>query len=152
MHIQTYSDTFKKTLMEKKIRNLCNPGIFSTLALRLFQNERHIQNPDIFRILAYSQPCKTSAMVRFAKIVIYIYIYMYIYIKLFSQNRLLTFFLFYEKTIMNFFNIGLNFTLETFMLCKSMGTEGSGLEAVNFDIPLKTMYFFSFSTMSLRDA
>ena len=77
---------------------------------------------------------------------------MYIYIKLFSQNRLLTFFLFYEKTIMNFFNIGLNFTLETFMLCKSMGTEGSGLEAVNFDIPLKTMYFFSFSTMSLRDA
>ena len=67
--IQAYSDIFKTQ---------CNPGIFKTVVYPEpwhIHNQKHIQNPRIFRTLAYSEfeaysePCQTSTMKRFAKTV-----------------------------------------------------------------------------------
>ena len=74
--IQVYSGIF---------RTLCYPGIsktdifksrsiFRTLAYSRYSQPWYIQNPGIFRTLvyskseAYSEPCQTSTMNRFAKI------------------------------------------------------------------------------------
>ena len=72
-------------------RTLCYPDIFKTVVYpepSHIQNQKHIQNPGIFRTLvyseprpgifrtlayskseAYSEPCQTSTVKRFAKIV-----------------------------------------------------------------------------------
>ena len=79
----------------QNLRHMQNPGIFQTLVCwepdifktlaywepetcsepwriqnpRHTQNQRHIQNSGIFRIHSYSEPCQTSMMEGFAKIV-----------------------------------------------------------------------------------
>ena len=65
-HIQTYSKP-NVTLAYLKLWCIQNPDII--------HNQKHIQNPRIFRTLAYSEfeaysePCQTSTMKRFAKTV-----------------------------------------------------------------------------------
>ena len=60
------------------LRTQCNPKIFRTLKYSKpwhIQNQKHMQNPDIFRSEVYSEPeanselCQTSTMERCAKIV-----------------------------------------------------------------------------------
>ena len=67
--IQVYSSIFK---------TLCNPGIFRTVIYPEpwhIQNQNHIQIPGVFRTLVYSkfeaylEPCQTTTMKHFAKIV-----------------------------------------------------------------------------------
>ena len=81
MHITPYSGTFRHNQAYQGniqapsdiFRGLCNTEIFRTLLCS--EPPRHIQNPGISRILAcsepkaYSEPCQTSMMERFAKIV-----------------------------------------------------------------------------------
>ena len=80
---------------------------------------------DIFRTLthskpeAYSKPSQTSTMEHFAKIV---NSYNYFCNISFSRSLL------YEINIINFFNAGLIFTPEVFILCKKVWELGGGVE------------------------
>ena len=76
----------------------------------------HIQNPGVFRTLAYSEPCQTSTMQHFAKIVNgYNYF----------RNISISCSLLYEKNV-NFYHAGLIFTPELFIWCKiNMWPEGT---------------------------
>ena len=64
MHIHTYSGIIQA--YSGIFRTLCNPGIFRTLSI---QNQKHIPNGGIFRILVHLEPYQTSTMDHFAKIV-----------------------------------------------------------------------------------
>ena len=81
--IQTNLDTFRHNqaypgiiqAYSGKFRTLCYPEIFKTVVHPEpwhIQNQKHIQNLDIFRMLAYSKseaysvPCQTSTMKCFA--------------------------------------------------------------------------------------
>ena len=99
-------------------RTLHNPDIFRNLVEPRIQNlgsvaysepdaysePWHIQNPGVFRTLAYSEPCQTSTMQHFAKIVNgYNYF----------RNISISCSLLYEKNV-NFYHAGLIFTPELF--------------------------------------
>ena len=96
----------------------------------------YIQNHGIFRTSEYSEPCQTTTMENFTKILTAIIIFAnYNYFRKISFSCSLL----YEVDIMNIFDTGLIFTPEYLFHEKSMGAEeiGSwGLRAVNFDIPL----------------
>ena len=142
-HIHAYSSILRN--YSGIFRTLCKPGIFRTLLhseIEVYsepwhiRNQKHIQNSDIFKTLAYSEaetysepeaysePCETSKLKRFAKIV---NSYNYFHNVSFSRCPL------YEIN-MNFFHTGLIFTPEVYILCKKVwAPRGAGEE--NFDIP-----------------
>ena len=106
MHILAYSHIFRH--VQKLVRYiLCNPNIFRTLIYSKLETK------------AYSEPCQTSMMEHFAKIV-----------KNYGCFCKLKSFLHYQLfTFSTFKNKSLFFTPEVFILCKYSNPGGGGHES-----------------------
>ena len=111
--------TFYQNLNIFKIR-----GIFRSLVyqkLLHIQNQRHIENPGLFRTLGYSEPeayseaCQTSLMERFEKLLKAIIIFAsYNFFRSISCSCALV------HEINYFFNVDLIFAPEVFIQCKKV--------------------------------